>query len=130
VSLISDVLAVSFEVTQSLRGESVTLRNAAGTITLEITDAVVSIEPATVGDPGQEPAKQFGVIRLPVANRTAALSSTTALVRGADFYLVDVGEDLGGFFRCEISTNADQTDGRQTNLVDLDGNHAVWNEAD
>jgi hypothetical protein len=130
VSVISDILAVSFEVTQSLHGEPVTLRDAEGTVSAEITEAVVGLEQATGGDPGQGPARQFGVVRLPIANRTAALNSTTVQLRGVTFYIVDVGEDLGGFFRCEISTNADLTDGRQTNLMDLDGNQVVWHEAD
>jgi hypothetical protein len=130
MSLINDVLKVTSEVTRGLQGEPVTLRDAEGNISAEISDAIVSVERASVGDPGQGPARQFGTLRLYENHRTAALSSTTALVRGVTFYLVDVGEAFGGLFRCEISTNADQTDGRQTNLVDLDGNQAVWHEED
>lgn len=130
MSLISEVLAVSFEATQMLRGEAVTLKDAEGTVSVSVEDAIVGLEQATVGDPGQGPARQFGVVRLAMSHRPAALQSVTAIVRGAEFYVVDVGEDLGGFFRCEISTNADNTDGRQTNLMDLDGNQAVWHEAD
>ena len=130
MSLVNQVLGVSFEVTQSLRGEPVTLKDAEGTVTVDVQDAIVGMEQATVGDPSQGPARQFGVVRLLMSHRPAALQSVTAIVRGAEFYVVDVGEDLGGFFRCEISTNADNTDGRQTNIMDLDGNQAVWHEAD
>ena len=124
-SLVSDMAALVFASVRTLQGESVTLRTSAGDIAAEISDAVVSLDPAAVGVPGEGPGSQSGVLRLAETHRAAALTSYTATVRGSILNVVHVAEPVGGMFRVEISSDVQD----RSNLFDLSGNQAVWHGA-
>jgi|GEM_PF-2930470 len=125
MSVVSNAAAISFSVTRSLHGESVTLKNAAGVGTA-ITDAVVSLDQPAV-TAGDGPMPRTGVLRLEESRRALALQSMTAVVRGIDFQIVSVGEVFGGMFRVEITTRNDQNS--HTNMFDLHGRQIPWSDS-
>jgi hypothetical protein len=130
MSITSQISTVCRGVTRSLRGEAVTLFNADGTISAEIPDAVVSIDPANAGIVGNGPADQSGVLRLPESYHATAKDSTTATVQTRTWNIVHVSEIKAGTFRVEIRTQEAEASGKHSNEFDLDGNQAVWYEAD
>lgn len=125
-SLLTSAIAAARQVTRDLRGEAVTLKNAAGTVVASITDAVVSMDPAAVGAIGTGPAQHTGVLRLDPTHRTDALTAIIAEVRGYTWNIVDVAEPLNGSFRVEIRRNEAESDGNHTNIFDIEGTQAVW----
>lgn len=124
MSVVSDIAGVAAQVTRGLHGEAITLRDEAGVISAEITDAVCTLDNASVGQIGDGPGDHRGVLRLSAAHRPAALLSLTASVRGQTWHVVSVGEVFGDSFRVELRRDEEL----KTNLFDLEGNQAVWNE--
>lgn len=125
-SLLTSAISAARQVTRDLRGEAVTLLNAAGAVVASIEDAVVAIDGAAVGGIGTGPAQHSGVLRLDPTHRTNALNARTAEVRGYTWNVVDVAEPLNGAFRVEIRRDEAESDGHHTNIFDLEGNQAVW----
>lgn len=106
-----------------LRGETVVLTNSAATTVATITDAIVTIDPATAGDFGDGPAQHQAILRLDEARYNDALNSLTVLVRGMVWQIVSVGQIELGRFRVELR----RTEGHATNLTDFSGKQATWN---
>jgi len=130
MSIVSQISDITRGITRTLRGEAVTLYDATGTISAEISDAVVTVDPANVGIVGNGPGDQSGVLRLAAKHHAAAKASTTALVRSRTWNIVHVGDLLGKTFRVEIRTQEGEAEGKHSNIFDLDGNQAVWHEAE
>lgn len=104
-----------------IRGEAVTLHTAAGDISAEISDAVVTLPvPAVSRDAG--PVEHDGVIRLAAAHHAAAVASHTVTVRGRTWDILTVGNIYAGTFRVEIS----RVDETHPNLFDLNQEQAEW----
>lgn len=127
-SLLTSAISAARQVTRDLRGEAVTLLNAAGAVVASIDDAVVTMDGAAVGGIGTGPAQHSGVLRLDPTHRTNALNARTAEVRGYTWNVVDVAEPLNGAFRVEIRRDEAESAGNHTNIFDLEGNQAVWAE--
>lgn len=124
MSLVSEAAAISAEVTRSLHGETVVLKNRAGSTVATITDAVVHLDPAAVAGAGDDIPDKSGVIRLKGSDRTNALAAFVATTRGIEFQIVHVGEIFGDSFRVELVTRKDQNS--HTNKFDLSGKQIPW----
>ena len=124
MSLVSAAATIAHEVTRSLHGETVVLKNRAGSTLATITDAIVSIEPAVVPGIGEEMPDKQGVLRLQATHRANALAAFTATVRGIVFHVVHVSEVFGDLFRVEIGTKPDENS--HTNMFDVSGKQIPW----
>jgi hypothetical protein len=128
MSLVNDILTIGTEVARNLHGESVELFNANGDSSAEITDAIVSLDSAVMGDAGSEPADQNGVIRLAATHHAAAVAAQSVEYQGRRWYIGHVGDVKGGLFRVEIARNEARVGGNHTNLIDLHGNQIPFSE--
>lgn len=124
MSIVSDAAGIALQATRRLHGEAVTLYDSAGVISVEIPDAIATIDNAGVGGLGDGPADRRGVLRLAATHRAAALASLTASVRGQTWHVLAVGEVFGDSFRVELGGDEEV----KTNLFDLSGQQAVWHE--
>jgi|Laugrespbdmm15sd_2_1035082.scaffolds.fasta_scaffold61739_2 hypothetical protein len=106
-----------------LRGETVVLVSKTGTTVATIDTAIVTIDPATVGDFGDGPAQHQGALRLHEDYHANALASLTATVRGMVWQIVCVGEVELQRFRVELR----RIEENATNYSDISGKQAVWN---
>lgn len=107
-----------------LRGETIILLNSTGGTVATIEDAIVTVDPASVGVFGDGPAQHQAVLRLDEDSRGDALNSLTATVRGMEWQIVNVGEVEYGRFRVELR----REEGHATNYTDLSGRQAVWHQ--
>jgi hypothetical protein len=127
MSITSRISAATQKITRKLRAESVTVTDAAGVTTNLIDDdrkpeAVVSLDPISVGDFGSGPGRWQGHLRLPASRRALLLTCLTAVIRDQTWNIVGVGEVLGDSFRVELRRDEQN----HTNLSDLEDNQAVW----
>lgn len=127
MSIVSEAASIAHEVTRTLHGETVVLKNNAGSTVATIEDVVVSIDPAAVPGAGDDMPDKSGVLRLAATHRTNALASFTATVRGIEFQIVHVGEIFAGMFRVEIVSRKDQNS--HTNRFDLNGRQIPWSSS-
>lgn len=107
-----------------LRGETIILLNSAGGTVATIEDAIVTVDPASVGVFGDGPAQHQAVLRLDEGSRENALNSMTATVRGMECQIVSVGEVEYERFRVELR----RVEGHATNYADISGHQAVWQQ--
>jgi hypothetical protein len=127
MSITSRISAATQKVTRKLRAESVTVTDAAAVTTNLIDDdrkpeAVVSLDPISVGDFGSGPGRWQGHLRLPASRRALLLTCLTAVIRGQTWNIVGVGEVVGDSFRVELRRDEDT----HTNYSTLDDQQAVW----
>ena len=121
MSLIEELQTIGSDVIRDLHGEAVTLRDQAGDISAEISDAVVSLDPPAVArDSG--PAERDGLLRLAATHHAAAKASLTATIRGETWDILTVGEVYAGAFRVEIG----RVDEDHSNQFGLDQKQAGW----
>lgn len=118
---IQDLHTVSQDITRDMHAEAVTLYDGTGVISVEISDAVVSLDtPSITRDDG--PAEYTAVIRLAATHHATAVTSQTALVRGQTWDIVSVGDVYAGAFRVELS----RLDANHTNRFDLSQQQGEW----
>jgi hypothetical protein len=122
VSLVSDIQAVSSAAVRSLHGETVVLSDSLAATVATVTDAVASIEPASVGGVGDGPAQHSAVLRLAGTHRASALASVTVTLRGMTWHIVSVGEVYGDSVRVELRRN----ESGHTNEFTLDEEQALY----
>jgi hypothetical protein len=116
--------AATRSVSRLLRGEAVTLRDSAAVILVEISDAVVTLDPVNPGW-ASGPAERTGTLRLTSAHHAAAVGAHTCTVRGEEFDVLHVGKVHAGAFRVSIG----KRDQDHPNLTDFNGTQAVWHQA-
>lgn len=121
MSIVSQAAAICHEVTRSLHGESVTVTDRDGAETV-ITDAVVTLETASVGDFGSGAARWNGVIRFKASRHTLLKECNLVETRGHVWNIVAVEDPFSDSFRAEIRRDEQN----HTNLSDLADNQAVW----
>lgn len=127
MSITSRISAVTQKITRRLRAESVTVTDANGVTTNLIDEdrkpeAVVSLDPISVGDFGSGPGRWQGHLRLPASRRPLLLTCLTAVVREQTWNIVGVGEVVGDSFRVELRRD----EMIHTNYSDLEGAQATW----
>lgn len=123
MSLIEELQAIGQDITREVHGEDVTLFDAAGDISVEIADAVVTIDvPTATRDTG--PVEYTGTLRLAATHHVAATAALTASVRGQTWDVITVGDVYAGTFRAEIG----RLDEVHTNEFDLKQEQATWHE--
>lgn len=127
LTVLSNVMTTARKLTRRLRGESITVTQTDGTTTT-IEDAVVHVDDATVGMPGEGPASGHAVLRLNPSQRTLLLQCVKATVRGQEWDIVHVGDVHAGAFRVELGFDADRDTKLQSNMFDISGNQAVWHD--
>lgn len=127
MSITSRISAVTQKITRRLRAETVTVTDRDGVTTNLIDDdrkpeAVVSLDPISVGDFGSGAGRWQGHLRLPASRRALLLTCLTAVIRGQTWNIVGVGEVLGDSFRVDLRRD----EMTHTNYSDLEGAQAVW----
>ena len=120
-SLIEDLHTIVQETERVLHGEAITLRGPALNILAEISDAIVTLDPVSVGRDGGS-GERTGVLRLASTHHANAVASHTCLVRGVEFDVLSVGKIFAGRFRVEIG----KQDQDHPNITDINGTQAVW----
>ncbi len=120
-ALMTRVHAATHSVTRVLRGEAVTLHNPALVVLVEITDAVVTLDPVTVSR-ASGPAERTGVLRLAATHHANAVATHTCIVRNETWDVLSVGDVFSDSFRVQIS----RRDQDHPNIFDINDNQAVW----
>ena len=123
MSLVSEILSVSSEITRQLHGESITVTDRDGQ-TQTITDAVVTIETPSVGEYGAGSARWSGSVLLADSWHAFVSNANLATVRGDVWNIVVVGQPFGGEIRIELRRDEQN----HTNMTDLSNSQAVWGD--
>lgn len=127
MSIASRISSATQKITRKLRAESVTVTDRDGVTTNLIDDdrkpeAVVSLDPISVGDFGSGSGRWQGHLRLPASRRALLLTCLTAVVREQTWNIVGVGDVVGDSFRVELRRNEQN----HSNYSDLEDQQAVW----
>lgn len=109
-----------------MRGEAVIVMTVTNDITVshDVDDVIVSIDPAGVGDYGTGPAKHQARLSFAETHRDLLLTCVLATVRGEEWHVVAVGDVYGGEFTVELRRDEQIF----TNIRDMDDDQAVWED--
>ena len=115
---------IAHSVELALISEAVILRGCESTDVGRITDAMVSLEEASVTR-ASGPVQRLGTLWLKSSYLARATRAQTATIRGEVWDVVSVGEVVNGSFFVSLS----RRDADHTNTFDMNDQQAVWHQA-